>query len=715
MSTEWNFDYHSLTTRDSYNTRPYYSCSNLLYNSGATFIYGFSLAQLDNIQEMLDMNGTVVVNITLTNDLISFGSRNVSSIDRINKRIYFTGAAFTTGGTGATFNFYPTPGYLFEVARALTGQELHDNFYNIAEGLTNHQERVSTLEGYRTTASDPEIGYVAYNGYTSASGYLYGGSPLNILATVDLDLGIDYSTAPDHIFSIALDGGVRNPLSSSIFYEINITSTGPFATVQEYCDKVNALLINHEKEEGFAFRATNPYGIQIPYDTGDWDDPNLFAGFYLRINDALDENRYAVMFSEDLKPTNLTTLESALNVIFGTLGISSLVEADIVNPGIGDRLRIRGITPACTRLEIENLPGGSFIESVLRMTASSIFDFSPFLQFQVATTDPNKLQIVGKITAPSFKINMQDHDTTPALVEAGFPHYLFFGYTLIYHSRAPSSTSSSLNFDGTFSCTTLSVTSGNLSLTGTLSADALSATSLSVVNLTVTGLNTDEGGGGEVLNVKSEDFYVDEMLYVKGTTTLVGATTITGATSISGDTTISGNFSITNTDYDNYKSFYVSSTELTHAPLLELSDTTHVYYNGNFGAYSLKAQDSIKILHDSATLIPNSLFMGAGISLAGTTTLNFDGNFKAVSLTGTSSRKAKTNIVPSTQKALDMLLNTLIVDYNLKSDLETPRIGFIAEDTNSLLSGVSQDGIDITNCIGTIIKSIQELYTLVKG
>lgn len=46
----------------------------------------------------------------------------------------------------------------------------------------------------------------------------------------------------------------------------------------------------------------------------------------------------------------------------------------------------------------------------------------------------------------------------------------------------------------------------------------------------------------------------------------------------------------------------------------------------------------------------------------------------------------------------------------MKGDEEKDyRVGFIADDTNPIVSGKNQDIMDLQNCIGVLIKAVQEL------
>ena len=103
----------------------------------------------------------------------------------------------------------------------------------------------------------------------------------------------------------------------------------------------------------------------------------------------------------------------------------------------------------------------------------------------------------------------------------------------------------------------------------------------------------------------------------------------------------------------------------------------------------------------------------------GTTTpsakLEVSGTAKATSFVATSSRKLKKDIAPTLISALDLVNDVEIVDFKFKDDeKETPHVGFIAEDTPEILSTPDKNSIDYTNCIGVLMKAVQELSTKVE-
>ena len=90
--------------------------------------------------------------------------------------------------------------------------------------------------------------------------------------------------------------------------------------------------------------------------------------------------------------------------------------------------------------------------------------------------------------------------------------------------------------------------------------------------------------------------------------------------------------------------------------------------------------------------------------------MDSSGTITATDITIVSSREAKENIKASELNALDLINGINIVDYTYKMDPKAiPHIGFIAENTDSLLSTPKKNRMDYTNCIGVLLKAVQEL------
>ena len=110
-----------------------------------------------------------------------------------------------------------------------------------------------------------------------------------------------------------------------------------------------------------------------------------------------------------------------------------------------------------------------------------------------------------------------------------------------------------------------------------------------------------------------------------------------------------------------------------------------------------------RIISQKIEMAPNTTASAAFYVTNTGSVLGYD--FNAVS-----SRKLKENIRPTIISALDIIDKVNVVDFNYISDDEKkPHIGFIAEDTDPLLSTPHMNGMDYTNCIGTLLKAVQEI------
>lgn len=90
------------------------------------------------------------------------------------------------------------------------------------------------------------------------------------------------------------------------------------------------------------------------------------------------------------------------------------------------------------------------------------------------------------------------------------------------------------------------------------------------------------------------------------------------------------------------------------------------------------------------------------------------GGVEATSFKATSTRMAKRNVQPTLYNGLDIINKTKVVDFIYREDEENePHVGFIAEETDPILSSPNQEHMDINNCIGILIKAVQELSTKV--
>lgn len=82
----------------------------------------------------------------------------------------------------------------------------------------------------------------------------------------------------------------------------------------------------------------------------------------------------------------------------------------------------------------------------------------------------------------------------------------------------------------------------------------------------------------------------------------------------------------------------------------------------------------------------------------------------AGAFTNASKRELKENIKLVDYSCLDIINSIQICSFNMKGDDHHDyRVGFIADDTDPIVSGKDQDVMDLQNCIGVLIKAVQEL------
>jgi hypothetical protein len=138
--------------------------------------------------------------------------------------------------------------------------------------------------------------------------------------------------------------------------------------------------------------------------------------------------------------------------------------------------------------------------------------------------------------------------------------------------------------------------------------------------------------------------------------------------------------------------------------VLQKIDQAHLDLSNKIisGAYTKTEVDSLLNTKAASTHSHNEY-----AALSGAT---FTGAISAPSFTATSSVNAKKNIKAFKKSALGIIKKVNIVSFKYKkSEDPIPQVGFIAEDTDPLLSGEDQKGMRINTAIGLLLKAVQEL------
>ena len=89
---------------------------------------------------------------------------------------------------------------------------------------------------------------------------------------------------------------------------------------------------------------------------------------------------------------------------------------------------------------------------------------------------------------------------------------------------------------------------------------------------------------------------------------------------------------------------------------------------------------------------------------------SFTGTVQAISYYQNSLKALKTDILPFSSSAVELIDQVNVVSYFFKNDQSRFKIGFIADDTHEYLSTKDHNVLDATNCIGLLLKAVQELH-----
>jgi len=93
-----------------------------------------------------------------------------------------------------------------------------------------------------------------------------------------------------------------------------------------------------------------------------------------------------------------------------------------------------------------------------------------------------------------------------------------------------------------------------------------------------------------------------------------------------------------------------------------------------------------------------------------------DSNLYASGFYVVSLRKWKENIKPTEVKAVEVINNQTIVDFNLKADaLKRHKVGLIADDSDPVFLDADHKTVDLYNTCGVLLKAVQELSSEVEA
>ena len=245
---------------------------------------------------------------------------------------------------------------------------------------------------------------------------------------------------------------------------------------------------------------------------------------------------------------------------------------------------------------------------------------------------------------------------------------------------------------------------------GTIKGTSVYSNGSQCLTAAITSLATGSSGSGNV--VSSITVSGNTITYVKGVTALTShqdisgkadkATTLTGygitdAKIASGVITL-GNNTIT--------PLTAAITSLATGSTGSGNVVSSITVSGNTITY-VKGVTALTAVADAGTGTKGLINTGSQ-TFAGAKTFNT--GVTAYSFSANSSRKVKKDISPSLLSALDIIKDTEIVNFKYINDTEDiQHIGFIAEDTPEILSTPQKSKMDMVNCIGVLMKAVQEI------
>lgn len=207
--------------------------------------------------------------------------------------------------------------------------------------------------------------------------------------------------------------------------------------------------------------------------------------------------------------------------------------------------------------------------------------------------------------------------------------------------------------------------------------------------------------------------------------------TVTGSLIISGDLTVNGTTTTLNSttlqiDDKNIELGTVTTPSDATADgggitLKGSTDKTIIWQNSDNTWHFNQGIDTIALSVDNISLDANTITTTSGdLTLNATTNLvkvgsniifnSSTGQVSATSYITTSLESTKTNIEAFNGDAIALINSTDIKTFNFINDPTNKlRVGFIADYTNSILSGKDQDSFDIANTIGVLLKAVQQL------
>ena len=443
------------------------------------------------------------------------------------------------------------------------------------------------------------------------------------------------------------------------------------------------------------------FPAQLPTEEWAGDEARSYANYIRPIANLFENDRAQEAFVKNLIKGTFTTTD---NVVINGCGITTTGTYYEVTDGIFlNDGSVYQIYPACEAAakQIEAIAQTLAIDADVKIWYDGIYHYSYILN-SLASQEQINSSAAGTISAiltalgiqaSSFKV--EDSIILPIFVNASGKKFYFYGSSVQVGNSVPSG-ATELGI-----ASSAKISGNKVSADGTITNAALQNSSIQIGNTAIQlGSSSASLAGvainGVTLSTNSSGVRVTDNTYgitAKGNYTLGAA--CEKAVGF-GDAELP-----TASDVKSYVSSYVNTQSFTgnihftngislDTGQLHITSASDASYNGS----ALSGNASISTL--------------GGIEAAGS--IYSRGSIVGLNAGTYSSREYKENITPFVESAVDLINTVDIVNYTYKADAEhNHKIGFIADDTHEYFATKSHNIMDQSNCIGLLLKAVQEL------
>lgn len=633
----------------------------------------------------------------------------------------------TTITTNITYN-----GQTCQTVAQYVGQNIHDNFFNLAKSATDNTTRIVVLEGKEQSALSSNEGYLSYSGKEERDGYLYGGTPLVLSGTtvVGTDSSFSYvlNSSASKAFRVAVGDGIHYTesgevdLNTSIFREFIFgeVAGGPYTSASLLTTYLNSKL-KYETKGGtnnfYLTGSSNPVS-----QTSDWWNARFGAlatspkSFYIMLDESGTGQKVTL-------GTNISQTWSALTTaISGAVSAATQLALTVSNTGTAIRFtgntdRLNGGVFHFKLVKDPEDTGDSILEWLGIITnpdtSKEAYDFSSVIQFTpredtAPVDDTWYIDITGQQSYSNIALLDKDSSDLVNGILSGFG---ISGASstiplIVYHTRNPLvSYNTRLNYGGelfvnkliaqdiSFSSSSafdsstfsgVSTFSGNIvgqaiiSATGNINTDStfngvnsvISGTSTTGV-LSVTGDATIGDSSSDTLIINSTSTINGNVSILNSKNLTVGAVSVTGASGAISATSISST------------SLSASTANITSASIgtltsaLSIGSTLSTTGNVTVGGY----------LNITGISSANGVFYKGTTNPADTTRVNYNGDLWATKFsftdtaTGTGTGLVVSgNTIIRTSSDIRMKENILPIDYDITTINKLKPVSFTWKD-----------------------------------